>query len=70
MNVKTVNETNFEIKNIRVVSLEALLEYKTTCTWKGMTYPTKTNSPMELTEDTLEEMLAAFEGCDTFHAPW
>lgn len=43
----------------------------TTCTWKKMTYPTKTNSPMELTEDILEEMLAAFEaGYDTFHAPW
>lgn len=29
MNVKTVNETNFEIKNIRVVSLYSLREYKT-----------------------------------------
>ena len=29
MIVKTINETNYEIKNIRVVSLEALLEYKT-----------------------------------------
>ncbi len=63
--------SNPEVIYTNPFSGQKIFIVRTTCTWKTMTYPTKTNAPMELTEDTLEEMYAAFEsGCDTFHAPW